>query len=61
MKYVECDYCGKHIHKGNKCYNDRYCAIYCSSECMLEYQFRISSKELDNSLVEDCGIEFKEE
>ena len=61
MKYVECDYCGKHIHEGDKCYNDRYCPIYRSPECMLKDQFRISSKELDDSLVEDCGIEFKEE
>ena len=40
MKYVECDYCGKHIHEGDKCY---------------------SSKELDDSLIENCGREFKEE
>ena len=61
MKYVECDYCGKHIHEGDKCYNDRYCTIYCSSECMLKDQFIISSQELNDSLIENCGREFKEE
>lgn len=49
MKNIRCWYCGKNIHKGEKCFRQRgHAAFYCSIRC-----YALDTKELEILTMSD--------